>query len=178
MLIHTDPGGLFAPKIQEDGTRVFAFPLGKGHLPLETLQDLGTFARIMFEDREGYSGKTLNTVSHFATGQEIAATTARIAGVKAVYIDTPIDEWVADLPYADAPVHAANPEDITVGENFRMWWPGFQESILLKHRDVEALRKIHPGLQSLEQWMVQTGYDGTPKPLLKGFIDNNMGPGF
>jgi len=171
-------GGLFAPTIKEDGTRVFAYPLGKGHLPLQTLSDLGTFARITFQDREGYSGKTLNMVSHFATGQEIAETTARVAGVKAIYIDTPIDDWVAELSYANAPVHAANPEDITVGENFRLWWPGFQDSVLVKHRDIKDLRRIHPGLQSLEEWMVETGYDGTPKPLLKGFIDSKIGPGY
>jgi len=59
-----------------------------------------------------------------------------------------------------------------------MWWRGFQDSILKKHRDMDELRKIHPGIQSLEEWMVETGYDGTPKPLLKRFIDNKIGPGF
>lgn len=145
---------------------------------METLKDLGAFAAIIFQDRDKFSGNTLNTVSHFATGKELAETTARVAGVKAVYRDVDMEEWIKDLPYANAPVHAANPEDITVGENFRMWWPGFQESILVKHRDIPELKKIYPGLQSLEEWMRETGYDGTPKPLLKGFIDSGIGPGF
>ncbi len=44
--------------------------------------------------------------------------------------------------------------------------------------DLGVLRKIHPELQSLEEWMREVGYDGTGKPLLKGFIDNGIGPGF
>jgi hypothetical protein len=59
--------GLFAPTIQEDDIRVFALPLGGGHISLETLSDLSALA--MFQNREEWSGKTLNTVSHFATGQ-------------------------------------------------------------------------------------------------------------
>lgn len=173
-------GGLFAPVIQPDGTRVFALPLGNGHIPLETLSDLGAFALAMFQNREEWSGKTLNTVSHFATGQEIAETLHCVAGIKAVYKPITFDEWIAEIPFADAPVSAADPEGITVKENFRMWWPGLKESILLKleTRDMELLRRVHPGIQSLEQWMRETGYDGLPKPLLKGFIDNNIGPGF
>ena len=85
----------------------------------------------MFQSREEWSGKTLNIVSHFATGQEIAETVRRVAAVKAVYQSITFDEWIAGIPFADAPVSAANPEGITFAENFRMWWPGFQESILL-----------------------------------------------
>ena len=171
-------GGLFAPTIQADGTRIFTMPLANGHLPLLTLPDLGAFALKIFQDREYWSGKTLNTVSHFATGQEIADTLERVAGVKAVYQPLSIEEWIAELPYAGAPVATTDPEGITVGENFSMWWPGFQDSILLPTRDIPALKTIHPGMQSLEQWMRDVGYDGSAKPFLKGFIDNNIGPGF
>jgi hypothetical protein len=41
-------GGNFLPKILDDGTRVFAAPLGKGHVPIITLPDLGYFARYIF----------------------------------------------------------------------------------------------------------------------------------
>lgn len=173
-------GGFFTPKIQADGTRVFALPLGDGHLPLMTLRDNGAFARIVFDDRAAWSGKTLNLLSHFATGQELAETLERVAGVKARYEPISIEHWVRELAIADAPVATTDPEGITVGENFSMWWPGFQTSQLknLKTRDEAMLKRIHPGLQSLEDWMRETGYDGTPKPVLKGFIDAGVGPGF
>lgn len=173
-------GGFFTPKIQADGTRVFALPLGDGHLPLMTLRDNGAFARIVFDDRAAWSGKTLNLLSHFATGQELAETLERVAGVKARYEPISIEQWVRELAIADAPVATTDPEGITVGENFSMWWPGFQTSQLknLNTRDEAMLKRIHPGLQSLEDWMRETGYDGTPKPVLKGFIDAGVGPGF
>jgi hypothetical protein len=173
-------GGFFTPKIRADGTRVFALPLGDGHLPLMTLHDNGVFARIVFDDRAAWSGKTLNMLSHFATGLELAETLEKVAGVKAVYEPISLEKWIRELAIADAPVATTDPQGITVGQNFAMWWPGFQTSQLknLKTRDEVMLKKLHPGLQSLEEWMRETGYDGTPKPVLKGFIDAGVGPGF
>lgn len=175
----TQSGGFFAPEIKADGTRVFSFPLGDGHLPLMTLPDMGVFTEKIFSDREAWSGKTLNVVSEFVTGQQIADTLTKVAGVKAIYQNVSMEEWLKALPYTDVPVASTDPEGITIGENFAMWWPGFQDSLLLKlgTRDIPALKKVHPGLTSLEQWMVTEKYDGTAKPVLKGFIDGNIGPG-
>lgn len=153
-------------------------PLACGNLPLLTLPDLDAFALKIFGDRGYWSSNTLNTVSHFATGQETTDTLQRVAGVKAGYQRLTIKEWLAELPYADAPVATMDPEGITVGQNFSMWWPGFQESMLLQTRDIQALKKLYPGMQSLELWMKNVGYDGSPKPVLKGFIDNSIGPDF
>ncbi|KAH8652130.1 hypothetical protein BX600DRAFT_489432 [Xylariales sp. PMI_506] len=166
-------GGPCVPHIAADGTRVFKLPLGDGHLPLMTLKDCGTFALKIFQDREAWSGKTLNAVSHFATGQEIADTLARVAGVKARYEPVTIESWVRDLPYSEAPMSSMDPSGISAGQNFSMWWPGFQDSVLLRlgTRDMEELRRIHPGLQSLEDWMTETGWDGSAEPVLKGFVD-------
>jgi hypothetical protein len=134
-----------------------------------TLPDVGAFALAIFSDRIRWSGQTLNVVSQFVTGQEIADTVQRVAGVKAIYKPVTIKEWLADLSYADKPVASMDPEGITVGENFSLWWPGFEDSILLKYgmRDMELLKSVHPGLQSLEDWIRSTGYDGTAKPLFK-----------
>ncbi|KAH7308304.1 hypothetical protein BKA65DRAFT_469731 [Rhexocercosporidium sp. MPI-PUGE-AT-0058] len=171
-------GGLFAPRISADGIRTFAYRLGNGHLPLMTLRDVGAFALAIFSSPAQYSGRTLNVASHFATGADIAETFTRVMGLKGVYEDISFEEWIAGIEYAGGPVASTDPEGITVGENFEMWWPGFRDSVLLPTRDLEALRVIHPGLQSLEEWMREVRYDGTGKPLLKGFIDNGIGPGF
>ena len=171
-------GGLFAPKIEPDGTRVYAMPLGKGHLPLMTLDDGAAFALLFFQDREKWSGQTLNVGSHFATGQEIAESVTRVAGVKAVYKPVTFDQWIADIPFAAGPVATTDPEGPTVADNFRMWWPGLEDSILLPTRDMPALKRLYPGLHTLEEWMKETRYDGSPKPFLKGFMDNKVGPGY
>jgi hypothetical protein len=52
-------GGLFVPQIQDDGTRVFAAPLGKGHAPIVSVDDIGYFARYIFDHRTETSGKDL-----------------------------------------------------------------------------------------------------------------------
>ncbi|RDW56779.1 NmrA family protein [Coleophoma cylindrospora] len=169
-------GGPLVPHIAADGTRVFRLALADGHLPLMTLKDCGAFALAIFQDRDAWSGKTLNAVSHFATGQEIAETLSRVAGVKARYEPIPTEEWVNTLPYRNVPVASMYPDGITARQNFSMWWPGFQDSVLLKlgTRDLAELKRIHPDLQSLEDWMVETGWDGSAKPVLKGFIDGGI----
>ena len=52
-------GGLFIPKILDDGTRVFAAPLGKGHVPIVSVTDIGYFVRYIFDHRAETSGKEL-----------------------------------------------------------------------------------------------------------------------
>lgn len=162
--------------IEEDGTRTFAFPLGDGHIPMMTLRDMGVFTLKVFQDRERWSGKTLNLASHFATGPELAKALTKAAGVKAVYKNISYEEWTATLEFADAPVATTDPEGITVGQNFAMWWPGFQDSILLPTRDMKLLKEIHPELETLEGWMKRVGHDGTRKGVLKGWIDAGIGP--
>lgn len=160
----------------KDGTRTFAFPLGEGYLPMLTLQDLGVFALKVFEDRNRWSGKTFNLVSHFVTGHELAQTLSKIAGVKAVYKNVSIEGWTASLPFANAPVASTDPKGITVGQNFAMWWPGFQDSILLPTRDMALLKEVHPDMETLDGWMRRLVYDGTRKGVLKGWMDAGIGP--
>ncbi|CAF1103937.1 unnamed protein product [Didymodactylos carnosus] len=56
-------GGNFIPRIKEDGTRVFAVPLGKGHIPIVSVDDIGYFARYIFDNRSATSAKDLEIAS-------------------------------------------------------------------------------------------------------------------
>jgi NmrA-like family len=164
-------GGLFMPQIQPDGTRVFAFPLGSGRLPLIALDDIGTFARLIFDSRATFSGATLGAVSHFATGTEVAETTARVAGVKAVYMPVTYEQWVSAHPLRDLPFAKTDPTGPTFAQGFKMLWATFEDRLMDTYRDVDGLKALHPGLRTLEGWMRDTGYDGTPVPFLKGSIE-------
>lgn len=166
-------GGPCVPHKAADGTVVFRLPLGDGYIPLMTLKDCGAFALHLFQNPIDWSGKTLVAGSHFANGAELAETLSRVSGVKARYEPVSIEEWVDALPFGKAPMCTMYPDGITMGENFSMWWSGFQDSILLKAgtRDSVELKRIHPGLQSLESWISETKWDGTPRPVLKGLID-------
>ncbi|KAG0287712.1 hypothetical protein BGZ98_004529, partial [Dissophora globulifera] len=166
-------GGPWVPHKTDDGTIVFRLPLKEGYLPLMTLQDCGAFALHQFDHPEQWSGKTLNATSHFATGKDLAETLTKVAGVKARYENITVEQWISELAYKDAPVHAMYPDSITVGQNFSMWWPGFQNSILMKHtdRNLDEMRKINPKLQTLESWMRDNNWKGEHREILKGFVD-------
>lgn len=166
-------GGPCVPHKAADGGIVFRLPLADGYIPLMTLKDCGAFALHMFQNPERWSGKTLVAASHFANGNELAETLSRVAGVDARYEAVSTDEWVNTLPFANEPMSTMYPDGITMGDNFRMWWSGFQDSILLKAgtRDLDELRRINPNLQSLEDWIRDTKWDGSPRPVLKGLID-------
>ncbi|KAH8797948.1 hypothetical protein F5884DRAFT_145570 [Xylogone sp. PMI_703] len=164
-------GGLIQPTISAGGTRIFAYPLSEtARLPLITLEDLGAFAKLIFIDPKRWSGKTFSAGSHYVTGPEIAQTFTRVTGLAAKYETITHEEWAirwgtsAKLPYS-----TSDPKGPTMAENFAMLWPVFEDGLF--KRDIEALRQLHPGLESLEDWMRRTNYDGNIKPVLKKGID-------
>ncbi|KAJ5647835.1 hypothetical protein N7490_004207 [Penicillium lividum] len=161
-------GGSFIPHIQPDGTRLFSLPLGKGSLPLISLPDLGIFARIIFEHRERWSGRSLGVTSQFVTGDEIAQTLTKVAGVPAKYVACTGEEWVSRIPWASKPVATTDPNGPTNKDNWLMWWRAYEDDLLISERNMEELKKIHPGLKTLEIWMKETNYNGETRPLLKG----------
>lgn len=164
-------GGPCVPRIDADGTRIFKMPLGTGRMPWITLSDLGVFALKIFQDPEYWSGRTLGGVSHFITGTEMAETLSRVAGVDARYEAVTYDEWVAELPFRDLPVAQDDPDGIKHGENFRMWWPCWEDGTLDNHRDMAELKNLHPGLQSFEGWVRETDWNGTARPFMKLLMD-------
>jgi hypothetical protein len=161
-------GGTFIPSIKADGMRVFSFPLGGGRLPLIALADLGIFARIIFEDRSKWSGKSLNVTSQFVTGDEIANTLTKSTGIPAVYKPCTGEEWVSRIPWASHPVAKWDPTGPTNRDNWLMWWRAYEDDLLLQERDMDRLRSINPALRTLETWMNENKYDGRPKSLLRG----------
>jgi NmrA-like family len=135
-------GGNFLPKILDDGTRVFAAPLAKGHIPIITLSDLGHFARYIFTE---------------------------VTGLPAIYQPVTYPQWLAAHPWKDAPAAVEDPGGMSFADNFRAWWKLFEDDVCT--RDMEFCRRLHPGLQDIATWIRATGYDGRPKPLLKTFVD-------
>jgi hypothetical protein len=162
-------GGNFVPKILDDGTRVFAAPLGKGHIPIITLPDLGYFARYIFDHPSETAGKNLEVASDYLAWSDLAAAFTKATGLPAVYQPISYPQWLATHPWKDAPVAVEDPSGMSFADNFRAWWKLFEDDVCM--RDMEFCRRIHPKLQDIETWIRATGYDGTPKPLLKTFVD-------
>ncbi|KAF2164715.1 hypothetical protein M409DRAFT_56524 [Zasmidium cellare ATCC 36951] len=164
--------GMFQPQITADGTRVFPFPIKPtARIPFITIRDIGAYALAIFLDPVGWSGKTLYPGSHYATGPEIAETLTRVTGLPAKFLSMDTEEWKKAMgARGTAPLVVGDDEGITLGENFAMTWAAWGEDVFVE-RDFEALRKLHPELESLEGWMRRTGYDGTEKPFLRLLID-------
>jgi hypothetical protein len=58
---------------------------------------------------------------------------------------------------------------MTFRENFTGFFNGWRDDLIT--RDIAALRRIHPGLHTLESWMREVNYDGMHKSVLKNLED-------
>jgi len=164
----------FAPlNVREDGTYVFAGPIGDGHAPLVALQDIAFWVRHTFDNPEKTSGKDLEIASDSFTWDELVATFTKVTGKKAVYKRLTMDEFFdlfinADLEAATNQVRPTGSWRKTIGSV----WALLRDDILT--RDFDWIRSVHPNTLTLEQWMRETQYDGTYQPLLKLVEDQNM----
>ena len=164
-------GGNFLPQILPDGTRVFAAPLGKGHVPIITLPDLGYFARYIFDNPAETAGKNIEVASDYLAWSDLAAAFTRATGLPAHYQPVTFEQWLARHPLKDKPVAVDDRSGtgVSFADNFRAWWKLFEDDVC--KRDMQLCRRLHPKLQDIETWMRATRYDGTPHPLLKTFVD-------
>jgi hypothetical protein len=102
---------------------------------------------------------------------ELVETFKRVTNLPAVYKDVPYDEWIETIPYKDIPVARDVPTGTTFRDNFRAWWRIYHDDLL--QRDMKWIEQVNPERVTVENWMRQTGYDGTHRPLLKSVEDRN-----
>lgn len=156
------PLQLLAPIQAPDGTFVFAAPIGDGHIPLITTKDLGFWARHLFDNPSTENtGVDLEITSEMVSYPHLVETFTRVTGKRAVYARVTMDEYFGLLEKSttEGPVASGAPDGSTFRECFTGFWAGWRDDIVT--RDMDYCYKIHPGTTSLEQWMRETGYDGT-----------------
>ncbi|PCH36791.1 NAD(P)-binding protein [Wolfiporia cocos MD-104 SS10] len=146
-------------KRREDGTLVFATPVGNGRMPIISLDDVGYFARYTFDNRATLSGAELKVTSDIVSWDEVAATFTKVTGQKAEYVPLSEDQWFGlflrgDRPFAGAPSIGEGP--ISWRQNFSAWWAMWRDNLL--PRDLEWNRRIHPRAHTLERWMREKKY--------------------
>jgi hypothetical protein len=105
---------------------------------------------------------------------ELVETFKRVTNLPAVYKNVSYDEWVDTLQLKDGPVAHNVPTGTTFRDNFRGWWRAFHDDLL--QRDMKWIEKVNPERVTIENWIRQTGYDGTRKPLLKDVEDGWCAP--
>lgn len=160
------------PKKDESGTYVFSVPLGNGASPMIHLEDLGLYARWIFDNRLESKGVNLEVATTHVGLDDLVQTFREVTGkpVKAVRV-TP-EEYYADgyVPLdADRKLgHGTDGSDGTLqtaGENFIGFFNVWCDN--LAKRDYALLDKILPTrVKTLEEWMRKTDYTGEYKPVL------------
>lgn len=177
--------GIFGPvKKRDDGTVVFATPIGKGHVPMISLADFGFFARYTFDNRKLASSADLKIGSDWVDWEYLRTTFEKVTGQKAEVIYQTIGEWLENFVGIDCPLaadHVPGDGSITWAENFTAWWAMYRDEKI--QRDWDWIRRVNPNGHTLEKWMREQGY-GTNvlrerESVLKLHEDGNSpGPNF
>ncbi|OSX57597.1 hypothetical protein POSPLADRAFT_1156292 [Postia placenta MAD-698-R-SB12] len=151
---------MFGPlKKRENGTIVFATPVGNGHVPMIALSDLGFFARYTFDNRATTSGKDLPIATEMVDWEYLKTTFERVTGQKVEIVYQTIDDWMENMDNADQPVAhegTVGLDTTTWRLNFRGWWALWRDDIV--KRDMEWIRKVNPKGHTLESWMKEQNY--------------------
>ncbi|KAJ7915540.1 NAD(P)-binding protein [Mycena leptocephala] len=130
--------------VRADGTRVFASQMEDGKMSMMTLKDVGFWTRWIFDHRAETSGQDLNVASDMLDWDTLVATFTRVTGHPAVHLRLAPEEWWSYFIDAD--------------ENYTRWWALYRDGMI--ERDMDWIKSIHPGTQSTEMWMRETGYTG------------------
>lgn len=164
------------PVKNDEGVYVFTLPLGPtGAMPLVSLENLGKYAKWIFEHPDRSAGLDLGVAIAHVTGAEIATAFEAVTGKKSKYQDVPLKDALAVFPKGKIGANGSpgydDPTLRTPAEHFGPWWTIFQESggnTGLWARDYGVLDEIMPDrIKTVEEWMRKVNYDGTTNPVLK-----------
>lgn len=108
-LTSLDPQPSFGPlNKRDDGTYVFATPVGNGHVPMIALKDLGFWARYTFDNIKATAGKELEVASDMVDWEYLRETFEKFTGNKAIILHQSAEDWMKNLIGTEHP-QAASP---------------------------------------------------------------------
>jgi hypothetical protein len=157
---------------------VFSAPIGSAKLPVIYLQDYGSYARWLLDNPTRSNGFELHVGTEDIAYADLATAFTEVTGKKAVYKEVNLDEYfkLGLFPDPEAKIGATHdpnePTLFTVRENFSGFWNTWKDE--LTHRDYALLDEILPTrIKSVKEWMVKTGYTGSPVSVLKDYRDGS-----
>ncbi len=128
--------------------RTFRLPLGAARYPLIALDDIAWFAGHMFDHWQSWGARGLAVIGDSLTGDEIAATFARVTGIPSAYVPMPPEELRAVVP--------------DFSHDYEAMFQFFaNRDLYTQDRDIALLRRLHPDLMTFETWLRHTGWAGT-----------------
>jgi uncharacterized protein YbjT (DUF2867 family) len=131
---------------------MFTFPMQDVAFPFVALDDIAWFTAYLFANPQQWGGRTLSIASESITIADLAATFERVTGIPAEY------QAISDETFLSFGIQ--NGHDVLNQMRFhRDFGPD---------RDYQALRQLHPGLRSFEQWLRESGWQGELRTVQKG----------
>jgi uncharacterized protein YbjT (DUF2867 family) len=130
-----------APTVGEDGTLVFALPMGDKKLPGIAVEDIGRCAFGIFKRGHEWVGKRVGIAGEHLTGREMAAALAKALGREVSYSAVPHDVY-RGLGFDGA-------DDLG---NMYQFKHDFNEDFRAA-RDVDFSRAVNPSLQTFSDWL-------------------------
>ncbi|KIK68284.1 hypothetical protein GYMLUDRAFT_711004 [Collybiopsis luxurians FD-317 M1] len=137
------------PERDENGALVFALPIEDGHMPVISLKDIGWWARYIFDHRSETSGQEVKIADKMVTVDDLVDIVSRTTGIPTVRKRIPVEEYLDHHPRLN---------EVNRAKLSGMFWTWRDD---LMTRDIEWLKSVHPDGQTLEEWIKETGYDGT-----------------
>jgi uncharacterized protein YbjT (DUF2867 family) len=136
-LVHFGMG----PKPDADGNLTITFPMGDKKLPGIAAEDIGGCALGIFKRRKEFIGKTVGVAGEHLTGFEMAAALTRALRREVRYQDIAPEVYrKMGFPGAD-----------DLGNMFQ--FKRDFEAAYCGARNLQIARKLHPSLQTFEQWL-------------------------
>lgn len=134
-----DNFGTYAVPPMIDGEIVIAWPPKAGtRIQLVAAEDIGAIAALVFADPERFIGETVQAAGDEMSMTEMAQAFANVTGIPARYEESDIEQVRA---YSEDLAH--------MYEFFEQ--KGFRA-------DLAAVRALHPGVRTLEDWIRETGW--------------------
>ncbi|WP_410652327.1 NmrA family NAD(P)-binding protein [Amycolatopsis sp. cmx-4-54] len=135
------------PRPDGRGGLTFRLPLGTARYPLVALDDIAWFACHMFDNWQSWGARDLAVIGDSLVGDEIAATFARVTGVPSSYLPMSQDELRAAVP--------------GFSHDYLAMFQFFADrDLYAQDRDIDLLRRLHPGLMTFEDWLHHTEWAG------------------
>lgn len=129
------------PRRAEDGSLRLALPLGGRPLPGIALDDIGWIVLRLLSEGAPTAARTVGVAAAHHTGEELAAAFRRALGESVQFDAVPFDSWRASgIPGAEE-----------LGNMFQFMHDF--SAMYCAHRPVEAARRLHPALQTLDAWL-------------------------
>jgi hypothetical protein len=175
------------PRKNAEGTYQFVAPLGAGHVALIHLEDLGLYARWLFDHPKEANRFNLEVATEHVSWSALVSAFTKVTGQRAEYLDVSLDEYfrsyypagskVVDRKIGSA-VDKKDPTLQTWRQNFSGFWNMWKYTRANGGnitRDYALLDRIHPQrVKTVELWMRKVGYEGEPRRLLKDWADGGI----